>query len=167
MNPVQYLRAACCAIGLVAAAAAEPPSKQEPTKPESLVLRGKVVELGPHVMQAFEVPMDDDLGKATLVLVTQSGDLHAIIKDIRSRGFFLDKRLRDRDMELHVHKYPGLPFVRLIEVYSFKDDKKHKVDYWCTVCAISTFEPGPCPCCQEEIELREQPVAAGERRDAR
>jgi hypothetical protein len=57
-----------------------------------------------------------------------------------------------------VHKFPGLPFVRLIDVYSIKEGKKYHVDYWCSVCAITTFEPGPCPCCQEEIQLREVPV---------
>jgi hypothetical protein len=132
--------------------------ERSPPRPELAVLRGKVVELGPHLMDKFQVPMDEDLGKAILVVVTKLGEVHPLIKDIRSRGFFMDKRLRDREMELHVHKYPSLPFVRLIDVYSFKDGKRHKVDYWCTICAISTFQPGPCPCCQDEIKLRERPA---------
>jgi hypothetical protein len=132
----------------------KPPS----SKYESIVLRGKVFELGPHVLKAFNVPMDDDVGKAVVALVTDSGDVHPLVKDVRSRGFWLDKRLRDRSMELHLHKFPGLPFVRVIDTYSFKGGKKYAVDYWCTVCAITTFEPGPCPCCQDAIELRERPV---------
>jgi hypothetical protein len=136
------------------------PDKPKPqsSKYESIVLRGTVLELGPHLLQAFSVAMDDDLGKAVVALVTDSGEVHPLVKDVRSRGFWMDKRLRDRPMELHVHKFPGLPFVRLIDTYSFKDGKKYAVDYWCTVCAITTFEPGPCPCCQDEIELRERPV---------
>lgn len=133
------------------------PKPQSP-KYESIVLRGKVVEFGPYVLQAFNVPMDDDEGKAIVALVTDSGEVHPLVKDVRSRGFWMDKRLRDRSMELHVHKFPGLPFVRVIDTYSFKDDKKYAVDYWCTVCAITTFEPGPCPCCQDAIELRERPL---------
>ena len=132
--------------------------RQKDPKPDFAVLRGKVVEIGPHLMDKFHVPMDEDLGKATLALVTDSGDVYPLIKDLRSRGFFMDKRQRDRPMELHVHKYPGLPFVRLIDVYSLKNGKKYKIDYWCTLCSISTFQPGPCPCCQDEIELRERPV---------
>ena len=146
------------ALACFTAPAAQPPAKRQPPRPEALVLKGKVVELGPHLLETFQVPMDEDLGKTVLVLVTEKGEIHPLIKDIRSRGLFLDKRLRDRPMELHVHKYAGLPFVRLIDVYSFKDGKKHKLDYWCTICAIATFEPGPCPCCQDEIELRERPV---------
>jgi len=132
-------------------------------KYESVVLRGKVVELGPHLLREFNVPTDDDMGKAIVALVTDSGEVHPLVKDVRSRGFWIDKRLRNRPMELHVHRFPGLPFVRVIDTYSFKDGKKYAVDYWCTVCAITTFEPGPCPCCQDEIELRERPVNASNR----
>ena len=132
--------------------------KPQSPKYESAVLRGKVVELGPHLLKAFRMPMDDDVGRAVVVLVTDSGEVHPLVKDVRSRGFWMDKRLRDRPMELHVHKFPGLPFVRVIDTHSFKDGKKFAVDYWCTVCAITTFEPGPCPCCQDEIELRERPI---------
>jgi hypothetical protein len=135
-----------------------PQTERQAPKPELVILRGTVTELGPYLADAFQVPMDNDLGKATLALVTDSGTVHPLIKDMRSRGFFLDQRLRDRPMELHVHRYAGLPYVRVIDVYSFKDGRKHKVDYWCAVCAISTFQGGPCPCCQDEIELRELPV---------
>jgi hypothetical protein len=127
-------------------------------KYESVVLQGKVVELAPYLAARFGVVMDDDAAKLSMALVTEKGDVHPLVKDLRSRGFWMDKRLRDRPMELHVHKFPGLPLVRIIDVYSFKDGKKCRVDYWCTVCAITTFEPGPCPCCQEDIELREKPV---------
>jgi hypothetical protein len=128
-------------------------------KPEPVTLRGRVVELGPHANTTFGVPMDDELGKAVIVLVTTAGEVHPLVRDVRSRGFFLDKRLRDREMELHVHKYAGLPFVRVIDAYSFRNGKKHQVDYWCDICAITTYQPGPCPCCQDEIQLRERPVA--------
>ena len=117
--------------------------KSPSPKYASVVLRGNVVELGPHVLKVFNVPMDDDVGKAVVALVTDSGEVHPIVKDVRSRGFWMDKRLRDRPLELHIHKFPGLPFVRVIDTYSFKNGKKLAVDYWCTVCAITTFEPGP------------------------
>ena len=135
-------------------------SDKQPPKPRIEKLRGKVVLLGAHLRTALNIPMDDDLGNAIVALVTDSDQVHPIIKDVRSRGFFMDKRLRNRPMELHVYRYPGLPFVRVINVYSFKGAKKYKVDYWCTICSITTFQPGPCPCCQDEIELREQLVTS-------
>jgi hypothetical protein len=140
---------------------ATPKGEQQGTpKYQSIVLRGNVVELAPHLRDRHGAAVDDDAGKDVLLLVTESGEAHPIIKDVRSRGFWLDKRLRDRSVELHVHKFPGLPFLRLMDVYSFKDGKKYRVDYWCTICAITTYQPGPCPCCQDEIELREVEVSA-------
>ncbi len=144
------------AIVLIALASQE--SARQNAKYEIVVLRGKVVELGTHLKQTIQVPMDADFGKGVVALVTDSGEVFPLIKDIRSRGFFMDQRLRDRPMELHVHKYARLPFVRLFDAYSLKEGKKFKVDYWCTVCSIATFEPGPCPCCQDEIEFRERPA---------
>jgi len=148
---------------MMLASHAFPQTRQTP-KYESIVVRGKVIELGPYVQQTFQVAMDDDAGKSTLALVTSTGEVHPLVKDLRSRGFWMDKRLRDRPMELHAHRFPGLPFLRLIDVYSLKDGNKYRVDYWCTVCAITTFQPGPCPCCQDEIELREQLVSPATQR---
>jgi hypothetical protein len=133
-------------------------ARRDPAKYESIVLHGKVIELGPYVAERHDVAIDEDAGKVVLVLVTDSGEVHPLVKDVRSRGFWIDKRLRDRPMELRLHKFPGLPFVRLMDVYSFKEGKKYSVDYWCTICAITTYQPGPCPCCQDEIELRERLV---------
>jgi hypothetical protein len=138
--------------------AQSPGIKPHAPKYETIVLRGKVVELGPYLLDRHQVAVDEDAGKSVVVLATDAGEVHPLVKDVRSRGFWMDKRLRDRPMELHVQKLPGLPFVRLIDVYSFKDGKKYRVDYWCAICAITTYQPGPCPCCQDEIELRERPV---------
>lgn len=136
----------------------QPETQTVVAKYELIEIRGRVVELGPYLKRTLNVPMDADAGKATLVLVTDSGEVHPLIKDGRSRGFWLDERLRDRPMELHLHRFPGLPYVRLIDAFSFIDGKKHHVEYWCDICAITTYERGPCPCCQDEIELRERPV---------
>jgi len=34
-----------------------------------------------------------------------------------------------------------------------KDDKLKMVTYWCEVCGIRAYAPGPCVCCQAETEL--------------
>ena len=140
----------------VGSSAAVLSARDKPPKPKTLVLQGRVVQLGLYLKETWGIPMDASSGNTTMVLVTTSGDIHPILKDERSRGYFMDNRLRGRSMELHVYKYPKLPYVRLIDAFSFKEGRKHKVDYWCTICSISTFEPGPCPCCQDDIELRER-----------
>ena len=155
-------RIVCWTLAVVAGsvlAAARDDKPATPT-PEAARLSGKIVEIGPYVKDHFGVTMDDEQGQS-VALVTESGELYPIIKDLRSRGLFMDKRMHHRPMELEVHRYAGLPFLQVIEVYSVKEGKKYRVDYWCSICAISTFQPGPCPCCQAEIELREQEVEEG------
>ncbi|MDX2154557.1 MAG: hypothetical protein SFV54_27695 [Bryobacteraceae bacterium] len=42
-------------------------------------------------------------------------------------------------------------------MYVHKDGKRLMVTYWCAVCAIRSYTPGVCWCCQEEtaLDLRE------------
>jgi hypothetical protein len=152
-----FLRNSFCFLVAASVSSTSRDARTDAPKPDDGTLRGRVVEIGPHLKEHCDVLMDDDQGHS-VALVTDSGEVVPIVKDLRSRGLFMDERLRDRAMELEVHRYPKLPFVQVIEVYSLKGGKRYRVDYWCDVCAISTFQPGPCPCCQAEITLREKPV---------
>ena len=42
-------------------------------------------------------------------------------------------------------------------MYVLKDGKRLRVTYWCDVCAIRTYTPGPCVCCQKwtDLDLRD------------
>jgi len=46
-----------------------------------------------------------------------------------------------------------LPFTTRGAVLVHKDGRRFTVTYWCEVCAIRTYTPGKCMCCQEETEL--------------
>lgn len=129
---------------------------QREAKPRLEHLRGKVVELGVYARRELGLPFDDDVGRSIVALVLEGGDVVPLIKDVRSRGFFLDARFRDRPVELHVMRYDRFPFVRLVDAYSINDGRRFHLEYWCDICAITTYEPGPCPCCQDPIELRER-----------
>lgn len=43
-------------------------------------------------------------------------------------------------------------------VHVLKDGKKFMVTYWCDVCSIRQYEPGPCWCCQRETHLDLRPL---------
>jgi hypothetical protein len=34
----------------------------------------------------------------------------------------------------------------------------YDLHYYCTVCNIESVTPGPCVCCQDEVELKERPL---------
>ena len=38
-------------------------------------------------------------------------------------------------------------------MFVHKDGRRLFITYWCDVCAIRTYSPGKCWCCQEETEL--------------
>jgi hypothetical protein len=38
-------------------------------------------------------------------------------------------------------------------VHVLRDGKKLLVTYWCDTCAIRTYTPGKCWCCQQETDL--------------
>lgn len=48
-------------------------------------------------------------------------------------------------------------------MFVVRDGKPLVITYWCAVCAIRTYSPGKCQCCQEETELdpREPSLESG------
>ena len=68
-----------------------------------------------------------------------------------------DKRLAGLDLEAKGHftaadRFQVDPFYRRA-LYVIKDGKRLMVTYWCEICSIRQYEPGPCWCCQRETKL--------------
>ena len=121
-------------------------------------LRGRVVWLADAMHRRFGVETDPDAIQHVVALETDGGQLHPLVKDDRGRGFLLDPRLRDVDMELLVRRFPGSPFVQTIQVYTLKPEGRFLIDYWCDICSIPMYELKECECCQGPIRIRERPA---------
>lgn len=119
-------------------------------------LRGRVVWLAEAMKRRFGVDIDADATHWDVALETNDGQVLPIVKDARGRGFRLDPRLRNIDMELLVRRFEGSPLIQIIRVYTLKKDGKYELDYWCDICAIPMYELKDCECCQGEIRLRER-----------
>jgi hypothetical protein len=72
-----------------------------------------------------------------------------------------DKRLAGQDFEALGH-FTSADHFQVDPAYThalhvLKDGKRFMVTYWCDVCSIRQYEPGPCMCCQREthLDLRE------------
>jgi hypothetical protein len=68
-----------------------------------------------------------------------------------------DKRLAGLDVEAKGHftaadRFQVDPFYTRA-LYAIKDGKRLMVTYWCEICSIRQYEPGPCWCCQRETKL--------------
>jgi hypothetical protein len=72
-------------------------------------------------------------------------------------GVLADKRLAGSDVEVLGHYAAPDRFVvdpvHTRPVFVHKGGKRLYVTYWCEVCAIRTYTPGKCWCCQKETDL--------------
>jgi len=85
---------------------------------------------------------------------------HQIISldgDEPTKGVLNDKRLAGFDLEAKGH-FTGPNQFTVDPIYTkamfvHKDGHVKVITYWCDVCSIRTYTPGPCWCCQKETTL--------------
>jgi len=95
------------------------------------------------------------------VLILSGGRRIQLHGDDATMGVLADERLKNADFEVLGHwtgpdKFEaGLITSRSLFVH--KDGKSLMVTYWCSVCSIRTYTPGPCVCCRKytDLDLRE------------
>ena len=122
-------------------------------------VRGRIVWFGEALQRRWGIRTVPEFKERVLALETKDGQLIALLEDIRGRAFRVDERLRNlADCELLVRRYPGVPAVKIVKVFSHEHGKKVELDYWCEICAITMFELKACDCCQGDIELRRRTV---------
>jgi len=88
---------------------------------------------------------------------TAAGKVVSLSADQPVTGVLNDKRLAGAELEVmgrwsapdHFHVDPA----HTRPVFVHKNGKRLYVTYWCDLCAIRTYTPGKCQCCQEETEV--------------
>ena len=118
-----------CALGAGLGAAAE-----------SETLRGKLVQ------REGQAPAIETGGKSV-----------AVDGDQATRGVINDKRLNGSDIEAKGRFTAPDKFlidpIHTKAVLVRRDGRLKLVTYWCEICSIRTYSPGPCWCCQRETTL--------------
>src|SRR5262245_61595731 len=109
--------------------------------PQSETIRGKLTRTSPD-QPALE---------------TASHKLIQLDGDEATRSVIRDKRLNGAEMEVRGHfTDPGRFAIDPIHTHAIlvrKDGHLKLVTYWCDICSIRTYSPGPCWCCQKETTL--------------
>ncbi len=81
--------------------------------------------------------------------------------DDATLGVVKDERLAGSDFEAVGHRTGPLQFeidgIYERAMFVHKGGKRLMITYWCDVCYIRTYTPGPCVCCQKytDLDLRE------------
>ena len=128
-----------------------------------------LVLLALAVVALFSESLNDSTvrGKLTLqdgkpALKTAAGAAVVLDGDDATRGVLNDQRLQGSDIEAAGRYSNTKVFVvnpiHTKALYVYHDGKRHTISYWCKVCSIRTYSPGPCMCCQEDTELDLQPA---------
>ena len=128
-------RAVLSALALGALAAA-------PKSDETVTIRGKLKQRG---AAAPAIETDDHK------VITLDGDEAAMktLRDARINGFELEAKGHFTSAD-HFRIDPNHARSVLVR----KDGKLKMITYWCDVCSIRSYEPGPCWCCQAETVLQ-------------
>ena len=90
-------------------------------------------------------------------LKTPDGKLVELEGDEATVGVLRDPRLRNEDFEvLGAFTGPGKFRIDPIHdraLFVYRGGTRLVVTYWCETCAIRTYTPGICQCCQEDTAL--------------
>jgi hypothetical protein len=141
-----------------------PPSHQVPArqlKPAGegafTILRGRVTCLnasGKRAASDFEC----DAGPHRFSFEAVDAKSYSFYETDPLTAMFADPRVRGRELQITA-RLNGRDQLELIKVQSIRQGKLYDIYYFCEICNIKTMAPGPCPCCRNELEFRETPVA--------
>jgi hypothetical protein len=123
---------------------------------DAVTMTGRVVMLT-TVLKATPVVVDTEPIAQQVVLQEAAGTITPLLSDEASRALFLDERLRDRPVEVHGRRYPGLPYLQVVTFQVEDHGHWRTPEYFCEICTISVRYPQICPCCQGAMVLRMKP----------
>ncbi len=136
------------------------PASQMPTgpKPEEVTLRGKVMPLNSAIQSlGLDVKPDPETTARQMVLLGDDRSITPILCDDASRALFQDERLRGPQTEIRGRRFPGVPYLQVVNFRIEREGKLQTPEYFCSICSISVRYPQICPCCQGPMELRMKP----------
>jgi hypothetical protein len=134
----------------VGAVAATPPSSPPQ---DSVEVRGRAacLDRSGHSQQC--------VGPAPhrFALATPDGPVRPFVANDQLANIFEDPRVREKDLLVRAREAATYA-LEIIKVFSVRDGKVNDLRYYCDICHINAYVPGPCPCCGREMELVEEPL---------
>lgn len=90
-------------------------------------------------------------------LAASDGEFYKFLQDDPSAAIFTDPLIRQRELQVTARPHPGNR-LEVVQVRSIRDGKLYDIFYFCEVCNITAYAPGPCTCCRQPFEFRETPA---------
>ena len=157
----QFIASSLLSVGALSLPAAAQDKAGPLNEAQTTALRGRVICLTEELQKLYQVSPDCENRGHVYSLKTGDGKFHPFLPTDSAAAIWMDKRFRQRDLQVTVRIFPQSSFVEVIKLQSWLDGKLHDLYYYCDVCMIATHKPGPCECCQEPVQFRETPAEDG------
>lgn len=140
-------RAAVVALALLAHSG--PPTSGD----QNLVVSGRLACLGANLKETScrDAP-------AGLALKADAGRLHVLAAGDAADTLLREKRLQTRRFRLTLRSLDGGKTFQIVKTQLIRAGKIYDFHYFCEICNITTYAPGPCMCCRAPTEYREAPA---------
>jgi hypothetical protein len=123
-------------------------------KTQQVIARGRAVCLDDNGGQSKNNDCHD---AHRFGLVAVDGKVFRFLASDVMTGMFTDQRVRDRELQVTARLLQNEQ-LEITRIQSIKQGKLYDIFYFCHVCNITAYAPGPCPCCGAEMEFTELPA---------
>lgn len=122
--------------------------------PDRVIVRGRVVCLSEEGK-----PLTGDCPDAPTLFGFEGNDgkFYKFLPEDTATAMFVDRRVRARELQIVAVARPK-DHLEIIKIQSVREGRLYDLYYFCEVCNITTYAPGLCMCCREEMEFRETPA---------
>lgn len=102
-----------------------------------------------------ETPCSEE--STLFALATLDGKRYFFMPEDVRAGIFRDPRIRERELVVRGRLRPR-DQIEITKVWSVHNGQRFDIYYFCSVCNIKAHVGGLCWCCQQDFELREEPL---------
>ncbi|MEW6208540.1 MAG: hypothetical protein AB1631_09240 [Acidobacteriota bacterium] len=85
-------------------------------------------------------------------LQTTDGKLYRFLPADVLTAMFADPRVRQMELQI-TGRIDAKDQLEIVRVQAIKEGVLSDVYYYCFVCSITAYAPGPCVCCGEDVQL--------------
>lgn len=119
---------------------------------EEITVQGRLVFLDTSG-RALPPELGSDEAERRYGLRLSDGKIYRFLPSDPKTAMFVDPRVHTKHFQIRGWLRHG--YLEIILVQSLHGGKVYDLYYRCEVCNITSYEPGPCWCCQDEFEYRE------------
>ena len=119
---------------------------------DNLIVKGMLVCLDQRLKEV------GCTGPDALGIRSADGRVYPLKADKSAQTLKAEKRLQTNEFQLTLKKLNDSSTYEIVKSQFFRGGKLYDFYYYCDVCNITTYVPGPCLCCRQETEYHEKLV---------